>query len=89
MDIIQKNIKKLPVLIISIFAIIYLITSVTGKQESIPVNSMQEIKVIPSGQLTGIKMYIDGVLVVGYSDVIGKDGKIYKPAEESNIKIRR
>ena len=86
MDTNFKKIKKLPVLIISIFAIIYLVFSIGTKDESIPVNSIQDIKVIPSGGLIGIKMYVQGVLVVGYSDVVGKDGKIYKPAENSNIK---
>lgn len=31
-------------------------------------------------------MYVEGVLVVGKSDVIGKDGKIYKPVNSTNIK---
>lgn len=31
-------------------------------------------------------MYVEGVLVVGKSDVIGNDGKIYKPVNSTNIK---
>lgn len=31
-------------------------------------------------------MYVEGVLVVGKSDVIGRDGKIYKPINSTNIK---
>ena len=31
-------------------------------------------------------MYVEGVLVVGKSDVIGKDGKIYKPVNSTSLK---
>lgn len=31
-------------------------------------------------------MYVEGVLVVGKSDVIGRDGRIYKPINSTNIK---
>ena len=81
-----KKIKKLPVLIISIFVFICATISINLNMESIPVSSIQNVKVIPSGSLAGIKMSMEGVLVVGYSDVVGQDGNIYKPAEKTNIK---
>ena len=31
-------------------------------------------------------MYVEGVLVVGISDVIGENGKIYKPVNSTSIK---
>lgn len=89
MDTNFKKIKKLPVLIISIFVFIYVTISISINNQTIPVNSIQNIKVIPSGGLAGIKMYVQGVLVVGYSDVVGIDGNIYKPAESTNIQPRR
>lgn len=81
-----KKIKKLPVLIISIFVFICATISINLNMESIPVSSIQNVKVIPSGSLAGIRMSMEGVLVVGYSDVVGQDGNIYKPAEKTNIK---
>lgn len=89
MDTNFKKIKKIPVLIISIFAFIYITISISINAQTIPVNSTQNIKVYPGGGLVGIKMYVDGVLIAGFSDVIGLDGNIYKPAEETNLEVRR
>lgn len=47
------------------------------------------LKFIQDGGITGIKMYVDGVVVAGFADVVGKDGKIYKPAEQTSILARR
>lgn len=47
-------------------------------------NSMR--KVNPIGTIIGLKMYTDGVLVVGMSEVESSDGKIYVPYKESGIK---
>ncbi len=89
MDTNFKKIKKLPVLIISIFVFIYVTISISINTQTIPVNSIQDIKVYPGGGIVGIKMYVQGVLVAGFSDVLGVDGKIYKPAESTDIKPRR
>ena len=43
-------------------------------------------KVIPLGNLIGLKLYTKGVLVVGTSEIKGEDNKIYKPYEEAGIK---
>lgn len=41
--------------------------------------------VIPSGECIGVKMYTDGLIVVGTSDVTDLSGKNVSPAEESGI----
>ncbi len=42
-------------------------------------------KVIPLGNLAGLKLYTQGVLVVGMDSIEGEDSKIYKPYEEAGI----
>lgn len=42
-------------------------------------------KVVPVGSLVGLKLYTEGVLVVGMSEIKGYDNKIYKPYEEAGI----
>ena len=41
--------------------------------------------VIPSGEAIGVKIYTDGVLVVGMSDVCDEDGKRCEPAKKAGI----
>jgi stage IV sporulation protein B len=45
------------------------------------------IKVYPGGQPVGIKLNTDGVLVVGLSDIQGKNGEKLSPAAEAGIQI--
>lgn len=56
------------------------------KAKEIDVTIIDETKVIPLGNSVGLKVYTEGVLVVGTTKVEGKDKKIYTPCEESNIK---
>lgn len=42
--------------------------------------------VIPSGEVVGVKMYTDGLLVVGVSSIIDENGKEYSPAKEAGMK---
>ena len=42
-------------------------------------------RVIANGQITGIKLYTDGVLIVGMSEVEDLNGKKYKPYEGLNL----
>ena len=37
------------------------------------------------GQVSGLKLYTNGVLVVGMSEIKGKDGISYKPYEVTEI----
>lgn len=53
--------------------------------KEINVNVIERTKVIPCGDLIGVKMYSNGALVVGFSEVIGIDGKVYKPFDGIDI----
>lgn len=53
---------------------------------SINVSVLPRTKVIPVGNIAGVKLYTSGVLVVGMSEIEGKDNKIYKPYENTGIK---
>lgn len=54
--------------------------------KEIDVNVIPRTKVVPLGDLIGVKMYTSGVLVVGMSEIEGKDQKMYKPYISSGIK---
>lgn len=53
--------------------------------KTITTNTIPKTKVIPLGTLGGLKLYTEGVLVVGMSEIKGEDNKIYKPYEEAGI----
>ena len=53
--------------------------------KTIKANIVPSTKVIPVGSLVGLKLYTNGVLVVGMSEVKGQDNKIYKPYEKTGI----
>lgn len=60
-----------------------LLDSITVKE--VKVNVIDKTTVIPVGQISGLKLYTNGVMIVGMSEVKGEDGKRYKPYENSNI----
>ena len=53
--------------------------------KEIDVNVLPRTTVIPLGNSVGMKLYTDGVLVVGMSEIIGEDNINYKPYENSGI----
>ncbi len=53
--------------------------------KTIQTNIYPKTKVIPVGSLVGLKLYTEGVLVVGMSEIKGEDNRIYKPYEEAGI----
>ena len=53
--------------------------------KTITANIIQTTKVVPLGSLVGLKLYTQGVLVVGMSEIKGEDNKIYKPYQEAGI----
>lgn len=55
------------------------------KVKEVSVNILEEIEVVPLGELIGMKLYTDGVLVVGMSEIYGEDNKTYKPYENTGI----
>ncbi len=57
----------------------------TFNVKDIDVSIIKRTKVIPVGQVVGLKLYTSGVLVVGMSKIKGIDNKEYKPYESSGI----
>ena len=55
------------------------------KLKTVTTNVIESRKVIPLGNIIGLKLYTKGVLVVGTNEVKGEDSKIYKPYEEAGI----
>ena len=55
--------------------------------KTVTANFVENRKVIPLGNIAGLKLYTEGVLVIGTSEVEDEKGNIYKPYEDSGIKI--
>lgn len=84
----MKTFKKISLLFVLIF--IYLFTlSMNYIPQTIAVEGeeikISDIQVIPVGEIVGIKLYTNGVLVVGTSAIEGIDGRMHKPFEGSGI----
>lgn len=54
--------------------------------KNVNVDVLPRTKVIPVGNIAGVKLYTNGVLVVGMSEIEGDDNKKYKPYENTGIK---
>ena len=54
--------------------------------KNVDVDVLPKTKVIPVGSMAGLKLYTNGVLVVGMSEIEGNDSKKYKPYENTGIK---
>ena len=77
----MKSLKK--ILLVFVLFIIYIFLLATGSvsQNAINVSVIQETTVIPLGNIAGLKLYTNGVLVVGMTPI----NKV-KPYEEIDIK---
>lgn len=53
--------------------------------KSVDVSVLPKTTVIPVGNIAGVKLYTNGVLVVGMSEIEGEDSKTYKPYEYTGI----
>ncbi|MBO4293719.1 MAG: SpoIVB peptidase [Clostridia bacterium] len=53
--------------------------------KNMEVDVLPRTKVIPSGNIAGVKLYTSGILVVGMSEIEGEDNKKHKPYENSGI----
>lgn len=53
--------------------------------KNVDVDVLPKTKVIPVGSIAGLKLYTNGVLVVGMSEIEGQDSKKYKPYENTGI----
>ena len=75
----EKTINKIgnETLSISLFDKLFL--------KSIDVSVLPKTTVIPVGNIAGVKLYTNGVLVVGMSEIEGEDSKTYKPYENTGI----
>ena len=56
------------------------------KVKEVSVTTYPNIKVIPTGNLIGLKLYTNGVLVIGTTEIKNINNEIEKPYETSNIK---
>ncbi len=54
--------------------------------KTIDVNVIENTKVVPLGDLVGLKLYTNGVLVVGMSEISGVNNTKYRPYEKTGIK---
>ena len=54
--------------------------------KNVDVDVLPKTKVIPVGSMAGLKLYTNGVLVVGMSEIEGNDSQKYKPYENTGIK---
>ncbi len=61
------------------------VTLLGTKVKEISVNVIENTEVVPIGNLIGVKLYTNGVLVVGMSEIFGIDNHSYKPYEGSGI----
>lgn len=50
------------------------------------VDILEDIEVIPIGKVIGLKLYTNGVLIVGLSEIQGENNNISKPYNEEEIK---
>ena len=65
---------------------VYLNVKLLGaKVKDIKVDIIEKAEVVPIGNLIGVKLYTNGVLVVGMSEISGIDSIKYKPYESSGI----
>ena len=53
--------------------------------KDVSVNVIPKTLVVPLGNIVGLKLYTNGVLVVGMSEIEGEDNKKYKPYENTGI----
>lgn len=53
--------------------------------KEVAIEVLPKVEVIPGGIPIGVKLNTKGSIVVSISDVIGMDGKIYRPAKDAGI----
>ena len=81
----RKKIIATLLLLISLVMYINLV-GIENRAFAKSVNAMPKRYVNPIGRTIGLKLYTDGVLVVGMSEIYGADGKKYIQYENSGIK---
>ncbi len=56
------------------------------KVKEVSVTTIPQIKVVPVGNLIGLKLYTNGVLVIGMAELTNTENEIQRPYETTNIK---
>jgi len=54
--------------------------------KDVQVDVLEKLEVVPIGKIIGLKLYTNGVLVVGMSEIANTNNILTKPYESSNIK---
>ncbi len=54
--------------------------------KSLNVDVLPKMKVVPCGNTVGVKLYTDGVLIIGTSKFVGVDGREYSPWKNAGIR---
>lgn len=75
----KKNINKKLDINIKLFGVIPV--------KKVTLSFMPEVKLVPGGQPIGVKLYTEGVLVVGFADIESKTGRKQSPAALSGVEI--
>ncbi|MGN1299406.1 MAG: SpoIVB peptidase [Candidatus Scatovivens sp.] len=62
--------------------------SLFGKLDlkTISVNILEDIEIVPVGKIIGLKLYTNGVLVVGMSEIENMDNQMERPFDNADIK---
>lgn len=79
--------KILPIILIVVCFCMYInLLEIENNEFLQTVNAKTTRYVNPIGRTIGLKLYTNGVLVVGMSEIDGEDGKKYSPYKDSGIK---
>ena len=79
--------KIIPIILLIICLSMYInLLGIENKVYSQAVSASTKRYVNPIGRTVGLKLYTNGVLVVGMSEIDGQDGNKYMPYENSGIK---
>ena len=82
----RKGKRKLVFITITMLLLTYIFSyQYVIKEQSVRVSNSITKKINPIGRLVGLKLYTKGVLVIGMSEIDGKDGKVYEPYKNSGI----
>lgn len=83
----RKGKRKLVFITITMLLLSYIFSyQYVIREQSVRVSNSITKKINPIGRLVGLKLYTKGVLVIGMSEIDGKDGKVYEPYKNSGIR---
>ena len=56
------------------------------KVKSVTIDTIEDVEVVPIGKIIGMKLYTNGVLIVGMSEIENMDNELVSPFMECDIK---